>query len=401
MDLRVLQVIPSVSLSQGGPTRALLDIERALKARGIAVTTVTTNDDGGKAKLPVPTGTRVEEANAARYYFDRSTSFYKAAFAMPRWLRENMRNFDIVHAHGLFSFAPLAAAREARRVGTPYILRPLGVLARYGVTKRRPWLKRLSFDWIERDLIEAASAVHFTSRIEKSEADAFHLNYKPVIIPLGIDLTAVPGGRDKTPSGSGEKTIFLCLSRIDPVKNLENLLRALSLVATRHGNFLLRIAGDGDAHYVDGLKKLAVELGLNDKVVWLGHIGGAEKSRALSEADVFIQASHSESFGIAVVEALACGLPCVVSQGVAISPDIAEAGAGIVAAPSADGLAAAVERMLTDVSARPAMARAARDLALRVFSLDAMGERLESLYRDIIAAGGRSSRAGGLAGASA
>lgn len=389
MVLQVLQVIPSVSLSQGGPTRAILDIERALKKRGIAVTTATTNDDGGKAKLPVAIGTRVEDINAARFYFERSTSFYKAAFGMPRWFRENVRDFDIVHTHGLFSFAPLAAARAARRNAVPYILRPAGSLARYGITKRRPWLKRLSFDWVEKGLIESASVVHFTSRSEKSQADALHLNYKSVVIPLGIDLAGVPDGADARQSKNGAKTALLCLSRIDPVKNLEGLLRALSLVAGRHGNFVLRIAGDGDASYVDALKALAAELGLNDRVEWLGHVGGTEKNKVLREADIFIQASHSESFGIAVVEALACGLPCVVSQGVAISEEIAETGAGLVAEGSPNGLAAAIERMITDVSGRFAMARAARNLAIRVFSLDAMGERLESLYREIIASENR------------
>ena len=108
--MRVLHVISSVSPVHGGPSRAIVDIERALAARGIEVTTVTTNDDGDTSTLPVPCGVPIAIPFATRRYFPRSTVFFKVSVGLGRWLKDNIKAFDVVHAHALFSFAPVAAA---------------------------------------------------------------------------------------------------------------------------------------------------------------------------------------------------------------------------------------------------------------------------------------------------
>src|SRR6516225_6914904 len=169
--MKVLHVIPSVSAVHGGPSRAIVDIERALTTRGIEVTTVTTNDDGDAGTLPVPCGVPVATPCATRWYFRRNTVFFKVSIALGRWIRDNVAAFDVVHAHALFSFAPVMAAVLARRAGVPYVLRPMGVLAPYGMTQHHPLLKKLSFALIERRLIESASAMHFTSSNEQAEVE--------------------------------------------------------------------------------------------------------------------------------------------------------------------------------------------------------------------------------------
>jgi glycosyltransferase involved in cell wall biosynthesis len=132
--MRVLHVIPSVSPVHGGPSRAILDMERALAERGIEVTTVTTNDDGNSRTLPVLCSEPVATPYATRWYFPRTTLFFKVSIRLAQWLRANVADFDVVHAHALFSFAPIASAFIARQAGVPYVLRPLGVLSRYGMT---------------------------------------------------------------------------------------------------------------------------------------------------------------------------------------------------------------------------------------------------------------------------
>src|SRR5262245_6381151 len=100
--MKVLHVIPSVSAVHGGPSRAIVDIERALAARGIEVTTVTTNDDGNSRTLPVRCGEAITNASATRWYFPRSTVFFKVSVGLAQWLKANVASFDIVHAHALF-----------------------------------------------------------------------------------------------------------------------------------------------------------------------------------------------------------------------------------------------------------------------------------------------------------
>src|SRR6202035_3546134 len=120
--------------------------------------------------------------------FPRNTVFFKVSVRLAQWLRGNIGVFDVVHAHALFSFAPVAAAFLARRARVPYVVRPLGVLAPYGMTRRRPVVKKVSYTLIERGLLESASAVHFTSSAEQVETEALGLKCRGVVIPLGINI---------------------------------------------------------------------------------------------------------------------------------------------------------------------------------------------------------------------
>src|SRR5262249_26163079 len=121
------------------------------------------------------------------------------------------------------------AAYLARRMQVPYVLRPLGVLAPYGLTERRPRLKKLSLSLLERRLIRSASAMHFTSHAEASEAEALNLTFNGVVIPLGIDTEELAKLAERRNLTEKPRTL-LYLSRIDPKKNLEALLRAFALV---------------------------------------------------------------------------------------------------------------------------------------------------------------------------
>jgi glycosyltransferase involved in cell wall biosynthesis len=320
---------------------------------------------------------------ATRWYFSRSTVFFKVSVGLAQWLRGNIAAFDVVHAHALFSFAPVAAAFLARRAGIPYVLRPLGALAPYGMTRHRPFLKQISFSLIERPLIESASAVHFTSSVERAEAEALGLKCNGVLIPLGIDL----GGSVRNAPArrkQGDAFNLLFLSRIDPKKNIESLLQALRIVLPNNPNVMLKIAGAGDPNYIKTLQSLACRLTIDDHVDWLGYVEGDRKTDVLAAASAFVLPSYSENFGIAAAEALAAGLPCLVSRSVAISDEIENAGAGIVVGITPNEIAAGIEKILIDEHRMPTMSVAARGLASDAFSIDAMGARLEALYRDIL-----------------
>jgi glycosyltransferase involved in cell wall biosynthesis len=381
--MKVLHIIPSVSAVHGGPSRAIVDIEHALAARGIEVTTATTNDDGDSRTLPVPCYEPIVIPFATRWYFPRTTVFFKLSIGLGRWLRDNIASFDIIHAHALFSFAPIAAAFLARRAGVPYILRPLGVLAPYGMTRHHPIIKKVSLALIERGLIEAASAVHFTSAAEQAEAEALGLKCNGIVIPLGIDVDAISkNAMVRKKPGDGFNLLFL--SRIDQKKNLEGVLRALRLVLLKKINVTLSIAGSGDPQYIEALQFLARDLAITNQVNWLGYVEGERKSEVLAAASAFVLPSYSENFGVAVAESLAAGLPCLVSRSVAISDKIKKAGAGMVVGTGPEDIAAAIEKLLADEAGISAMSKAARTLASSAFSIEEMGARLDALYRKIL-----------------
>lgn len=372
-------MIPSVAASDGGPARAIREIERALSARGHFVTTATTNHGGPDGRAAVPLGTAVPQDGVTRWYFGLSSGAYKYSTDLGRWLTQQVSEFDVVHAHGLFSHAPVAAWSAARRAGVPYVVRPLGVLARYGLEQRRPLMKRLSLALVERRLLQTAAAVHFTTSQERAEAEELGLRVRGVVIPLGIELPETAG-----PSALRRQTDeLLFLSRIDPVKNLDSLLQAVAQVAKSRPAVSLRIGGDGPAEYVRELKRRAAQLGVGHRVTWLGHLDAAQKTAEFGRASVFVQPSHSESFGIATVEALAAGLPCVVTRGVAIHSEIESSVAGLATEATPAGLAEGILRLLADTKLRRRMSHAACQLARGEYSLEAMGERLEGLYQNL------------------
>jgi glycosyltransferase involved in cell wall biosynthesis len=389
MIMRVLHVIPSLSLAHGGPTRALALMEQALAAQGVEVETATSDDDGPRGRLGRPLEVPVLENGVIRRYFPRRTVFYKASPALGRWLALHVRDYDLVHIHALFSYSSIAAARAARRAGVPYVLRPLGTLAGYGVKQRRPWLKRASLALFEEPALRSAAAVHFTSEEERTEAEAWGIPMRSRVVPLGVEPLAQTDGslaRQRYPA-LGEEPYLLYLSRLDPKKNLEGLLDAWAEVAPQFPAVQLMVAGGGEPSYAAALRARAAARGLAARVVWAGAIDGEIKASAFAGAWAFVLPSFSENFGIAAAEALMAGLPCVLGRGVAIAAEVEAAGAGWATPPDAPQVAEALRRALALSSAqRHGMARAARELAQQRYSAQAMGRGLVSLYREILGA---------------
>jgi glycosyltransferase involved in cell wall biosynthesis len=385
--LKVLHVIPSLAAADGGPSRALALMERALAAQGVTVETAATDDAGPGRRNGKPAGAALSENGAVRRYFPKRLEFYKVSPGLARWLLRHAGDYELVHIHALFSFASAAAAWAAWRAGVPYIVRPLGTLTRYGVGRRRPWLKRLSLAWVEGPLLRRAKAVHFTSEAERLEAEALGVPLRGAVIPLGIEPGPEADGealRTRFPALRGRRCV-LFLSRLDPKKNLEGLLRAFALAQAEFPDALLLVAGDGAPAYAASLKSLAERLGLAGRVVWAGHLDGALKADAFALAEIFALPSLSENFGIAAAEALMAGVPCLLGEGVAIAAEVERAGAGLAVAPDPDSILRGLARLLRGDMAQARQAAAA--LAREQYSAQAMGERLARLYADIASAG--------------
>ena len=237
----------------------------------------------------------------------------------------------------------------------------------------------------ERPLLRGAAAVHCTSDAERIEVLAVCPTATAVVIPLSVPpfdpatdaaVRALLGARYGGP-------VVLFLSRLDPKKNVEVLLESFALLSPLHKSATLLIAGDGDPDYVTSLNARAETLGLAAQVIWAGRLDGNAKAAAFTAATVFALPSYSENFGIAAAEALAAGVPCVLSPGVAIAAKVAESGAGQVAEMTPRATAEALAVYLDSADARFAASVAAKGLAVAEYSTEAMGDRLMALYRQM------------------
>jgi glycosyltransferase involved in cell wall biosynthesis len=381
--MRVLHVIPSVGAQHGGPSVAIHLMAQGLVRVGVVVSVVTTDDNAG-ARLDVPYDQPVDQGGVTFYYFPRQLRFYTVSAPLRRWLEFEIRNFDVVHIHAVFSFASTAAARAAYRARVPYVVRPLGTLAPYGMGQRA-LLKKLSFALIEKPLLDQAAAIHCTSPQEASEIMALGVRSPIEVIPLGLPVEAAPVARDPTwlkqraPELAGRR-VLLFLSRLDRKKGLELLLEAFARLQAPRDTLALVVAGAGATAYTSQLRESARALGIDRNIFWAGHLDDSEKHRALHAADIFVLPSQAENFGIAAVEALAAGLPVILSDQVGIHGAVTKAEAGLVVPRSAEALGAAIDRLLVDDPLRIRQSHNARALASSEFSQDVMIQRLLALY---------------------
>lgn len=376
--MRILHVIPSLSLSQGGPSVALPIMERALAAEGVDVETITTNDNGPGKRSKAILESELRENGVTRSYFAKQMEFYKISFPLRSWLRREVAHYDIVHIHSLFSHPSVSAAQAARRVGVPYVVRPLGVLNRYGVENRRALLKKLSLKWIEGPILRSATAIHFTAEAEKEEAKQLGIPFHGIVIPLGLEVA----GESDVTSIEGNSVLFL--SRLDPKKNIEGLLKAWVTVSKKHPGWRLKMAGEGEADYEKKLHDMVKELGICGSIDWLGHVEGDTKKGVLSEASIYVLPSFSENFGIAAAEAMFAGKACIFTPGVAVGTGAIEVGAAIGAETNSNSIASSLNRLINAPDLRSTLGREAKRFAESELSAAVMGRRLREMYESIL-----------------
>jgi glycosyltransferase involved in cell wall biosynthesis len=374
--MRILHVIPSIGPLRGGPSIAMGVMARALRDAGVAVDVATTNDNDSEL-LNVPVGVPVNENGVRYWYFERTAHPYTTSTGLARWLRGNIRNYDIAHTHALFSFSTSVCAALARSNRIPYIVRPLGTLARYGMAQHT-LLKQLSWSLFEKNVLLKAAAVHFTSEAEREEAERLG-RWRSMVVPLGVQPLAVSAAPSAAP------LTFLFLSRLHPKKRIELLLEAFAEVRKARPDVRLLIAGGGAASYASQLRELASRLRIADAVSWPGYVSGAAKVALFEQSHVFVLPSINENFGIAAVEALGAGLPVIVTRGVAIHREVTDHHAGMVVEDTATSLADGM-RQLADEGLRTTMARNAVRLARDKFSIEAMQRGLLAMYEQVLAA---------------
>jgi glycosyltransferase involved in cell wall biosynthesis len=370
--VKVLHVAPNISRAYGGPTYSLAAYSRASLALGSELTIAAPVPDSGDEWL-ADTLPGVE----LRTFRNFERGAFVAAPALHAWLRHHGSRFDVVHVHGLLNPVSSLAARACIRQGWPLVIRPFGTMSRYTFAHRRGAIKRVYSAILDRRNLRRARAVHFTTEIERDESAWQGISWhdRAFVIPPPW-LTGVP---DDIRPPRAHRCTALFLSRLDPVKNVELLLDAWPLVQRASPNVQLMIAGDGDPVYVSELRVRAERLG--GSVHFLGYVDGVAKQKLLADADLFVLPSLHENFGIAVLEAMASGLPVVVTPEVQLSNFIEEHSLGLVSQRSPEALAHAIMGALGDDELNARCRDQGAALVTQHFSLQTVGEQLLEMYR--------------------
>lgn len=389
-SLRVLQIVPSLSLIYGGPSQMVLGLSKGLANQGIEVTILTTdaNGDNGQAALDVPLNQPVEQSGyQIRYFHCSPFRRYKFSVGLLNWLSQNAQNYDVAHIHALFSPVSSSAAAVARTQRLPYVLRPLGTLDPADLQKKRQ-LKQLYAALLERPNLAGAAAVHFTSDQEAKVSERFGVATRDWVIPLGVDLPTVAATTDiRAELGiPSDCSLLLFMSRIDPKKGLDLLLPALEQLMAEGERFHWVIAGTNpqDPRYEQSICYRLQASALADRTTWTGFVTGERKAQLLEAADLFVLPSYYENFGIAVAEAMAAGVSVVISDQVHIWPQIQTAEAGWISACQPDALTQHLRLALHNPGERIRRGANAKAYADQHYSWNAIAQQVIEMYESIL-----------------
>ncbi|AFY56711.1 glycosyltransferase [Rivularia sp. PCC 7116] len=391
--MKILQIVPSISLIYGGPSQMILGLAPALARQGVKVTVITTdsNGDTGQNPLDVTLNSPIEQDGYEIIYFKCSPfRRYKFSVDLLKWLKNHANEYDLAHIHALFSPVSSTAAAVCRAKKLPYILRPLGTLDPADLRKKKQ-LKQLYAAGLERPNIAKAAAIHFTSEQEAKVSHRFGVTTRDLVIPLGVketkkkcrDVKFNLSERFNIPDNV-PKVLFM--SRIDPKKGLDLLIPALEQLLNEGLEFHFILAGTNpqDPSYEQKIQSQIQTSPLNKHTTITGFVTGESKSALLEAADLFVLPSYYENFGIAVAEAMVAGIPVVISDQVHIYQDISGSESGWVGKTNIESIADLLREALKYPEERQRRGLQARKYALLNYSWDAIALKIVEAYQDII-----------------
>jgi glycosyltransferase involved in cell wall biosynthesis len=386
--MRILHVIADLARERGGPAEACVQLARGLAELGHEVEVLATDRGESEGGTPwwkeIVDGTRLD----IRLYPLQFPRFFATSFPLARALAKAVPAADVVHLHSLYLFHDLVTGLHCRRFGIPYIVRPHGTLDPY--IHRRHRGRKLAVEFLfQNRVLERAAAIHYTTEEEMRLAAPHARNAKGFVVPIGLDLDFYaprpPEAFRARWREIGNRRIVLFLGRLHPKKGLDILAQAFADVARGRDDLHLVIAGPDDGARAP-TEVLLAKLGATGRVTFTGMLRGEEKLAAFGAADVFVLPSRSENFGIAVVEAMACGLPVVVSDCVNIWREVVDAGAAVAVPCDPSALARALAGLLDDDPRRIEMGRKGAVFARERYDRRRVAAELEAAYRTVMAA---------------
>ena len=375
--MKILHVMPSLARSFGGPTQSLVGYASAAQLIGAKVDVIgpeVSSEDRLWLKDEMPEVT-------CRYFDSLGIGGISFTPGLIDWLWKSGDKYEIIHVHGLFNPISSLAHRICTVKKWPVVVRPFGTLSKYTFSHRKTWLKRRYFKWMDRPGLERAGGLHFTTEAEREEASWVGIDFSGrghVIPPPLLDNRKISsaGRQDK-----GKQVLFL--SRLHPKKNLEALLNAWPLVLKNIPGARLIIAGTGESEYVRSLKRLSYQLGCSH-IVFAGFVEGEAKQALFDDSDVFVLPSFQENFGVAVLEALAVGLPVVITPEVQLADFVTTHKVGHVIEPTPENIATSISVLLQNRAFQSHCGHAGPALVQKHFSIKSVGHQLAGMYESVI-----------------
>jgi glycosyltransferase involved in cell wall biosynthesis len=371
--MRLRHIVPSLEERHGGPSKSVRALANHLAAPGWAVDLLATEEVPGS----VPAGTG---DGASLRMFPR---------VAPRWLSRSpalradllATPADCLHNHALWLFPLRYAAEAARRHGVPLVISPRGMMSGWAWTHRR-WRKRLAELLVHPGAFAAAAGWHATSTAEADDIRALGFRQPVCVSPNGVDLPD-PGALTRAHAAwhglvpaLRDRPVALFYSRLHRKKRVRELIDLW--LSVPRGDWLLLVAGVAEEFTAAALAAEVAARGATDRVAVMDSTG---QPAPYAVASLFVLPSHSENFGLVIAEALAAGVPALVTDTTPWT-GLGAAGAGWCVPWAQFGVA--LETALRQAPADLAAAgRRGRDWMARDFAWPVVAGLLREFYRSL------------------
>jgi glycosyltransferase involved in cell wall biosynthesis len=380
--MNVCHVVPSLDPSHGGPPVVASRLAAAQAALGHAVSILSYDTPDQRVAIErsmrdIPGANRLKLISLLPPHGRLASIVTPASLA--RGIEDAIGSATIVHLHGVWESIIRLAAKSARHLNIPYVVAPHGMLDPWSLSQKA-LKKKIALALAYRTMLNHAATLHMLNTDEQTLLAPLGLRPRMEVIPNGIFLDEIDGASSpSSTSSSTDKPFVLFLSRVHYKKGLDYLADSFAELHAKSPDWQLVVAGP------DGGERVAFEqrvagLKLNGSVRVIGPVYGGEKFALLRSAACFCLPSRQEGFSVAVLEAMACRVPVVLSENCHF-PEVAQAGAGHVVPLETKAVAAA----LLDVAAaapeqRRRMGDAGRRLVEERFTWEKVAARSVEVY---------------------
>ncbi len=324
--MRIMFVVPSINLETGGTSKATLTLAKDLIGRGQQVEIYTTC----WPNLQMQVGESIDQEGIPIRIFPATTipglDHVPYSRALLRAIRSDLMRFDVFLAASLWNPLITHAMAVFRKNRVPYAVMPHGMMDPLVFARHRFMKSCWAAMWEQRN-IEDADLIIFNSHREEAKArtKGWRLR-RTVILPHSIDLSIgqiLPSRKqlEQRYPCLIDKQVVAFVGRINWVKNLDLLIKAVAQLCKNDLNVALVCAGPDTDGYQPRLERLARDLNISDRVLFTGMLHGEQLQSVFARADVVSLVSQKENFGLSAAEALAAGIPIVLSDGVDMGED--------------------------------------------------------------------------------
>ena len=391
--MRILIAVGSMHPSQGGPPVVVAGHAAAMASRGHDITIVTLTLAGQKEET-VAAWPQLEHQRIKLLQFDRdSPAAIGSSKSLNKFLTHCDEKFDIAHIHGVWEQCLASVGKFAKRNSIPYVIAPHGMLDHYSMARSRTkkWIARYVFG--TQAMLRNAAAAQFGTEDESAEAASLNHPWKPFIIRNGVPeeiFTQPKTSLDVIslfPQLAGADPLFVFYSRMHHKKGIDILLEAISRTAGEFPRAKYLIAALAqDQQYENTIRDRASKEDVAKSVVVTTELTGSRGAGILQLADVFVLPSRQEGFSMAILEAMANGLPLLISD-MCHMQFVTDIKAGFVSDISVDQFSAALRQMLElSKDGRKQLGQNGRQWIQQNCTWKSIAQQLEEMYVSLIEA---------------